>query len=101
MPVAEGSHFEYEVDSDHQPNPDPECARCLELVHNLQAALESRHAIALAVGVLMQRFDVDETAAFRILVRWSQQSNVKVRVIAVATVRHRHSLDHRVPDLET
>lgn len=100
MPVAEGSHFKYADDLGRLEH-EPECARCLELVHNLQAALESRHTIALAVGVLMQRFDVDEVAAFQILVRWSQQSNVKVRVIALATVRHRHELNNNVPDLET
>jgi AmiR/NasT family two-component response regulator len=34
------------------------------------------------MGILMERFDLDDTGAFEILKRYSQQNNVKLRDVA-------------------
>jgi len=49
---------------------------------NLEEAVRSRGLIGQAVGILMERFRLDDARAFGFLVRVSQQENVKVRVIA-------------------
>jgi GAF domain-containing protein len=51
-------------------------------IGNLTAALRSRQTIGQAVGITMQRFEVDESTAFRYLARISQQSNIKLREVA-------------------
>ena len=49
---------------------------------NLKAALQTRKLIGQAVGLVMERFGLDEEMAFRYLVRLSTNSNVKLRDIA-------------------
>ena len=49
---------------------------------NLRAALQTRKLIGQAVGLVMERFGLDEEMAFRYLVRLSSNSNVKLRDIA-------------------
>jgi GAF domain-containing protein len=61
---------------------DDDVARAL----NLEEALESRDIIGQAKGVLMERQHIDAPAAFDILRRASQRSNVKVRDVAVLIV---------------
>lgn len=68
------------------------------LVSNLEAALESRHVIGMAQGVLAVRYDVPYEAAFTVLQRYSNDHNIKLRDVA------RLVLDSRelpgVPDRE-
>lgn len=62
--------------------------------HNLNAALESRKVIGQAVGIVMERYSLDEDRAFGFLVRTSKDSNVKLRVIA-GDVVDGHNRRHR------
>ena len=55
-------------------------------VTGLTEALRSRQLIGEAVGILMHRHTIDEHAAFRYLVRVSQNSNVRLREIAQTLV---------------
>ena len=55
-------------------------------VTTLTEALRSRQLIGQAVGILMHRHTIDEHAAFRYLVRVSQNSNVRLRDIAQTLV---------------
>jgi ANTAR domain/PAS fold len=48
----------------------------------LQRALETRDTIGQAKGMLMERFHVDAAAAFKLLTRLSQESNVRLAEIA-------------------
>ncbi|MGN6251001.1 MAG: GAF and ANTAR domain-containing protein [Marmoricola sp.] len=60
------------------------------LVGNLQVALESRHTIGAAQGILMQRYGVDLDRSFSLLRRLSSSHNRKLREVAdeiVATQR--------------
>jgi AmiR/NasT family two-component response regulator len=52
-----------------------------QAVH-LQYALESRDLIGQAKGILMERFKVDDSAAFEMLVRSSQDTNIKLVDVA-------------------
>lgn len=61
-------------------------------VASLDAAVKSRQVIGQAMGILMERYDIDEDRAFSVLVRVSQDSNIKLRVVAqdlVDRVKHR------------
>jgi hypothetical protein len=49
---------------------------------NLLQGLASRQRIGVAVGIVMERYGLDEQRAFQYLARVSQNSNVKLRVIA-------------------
>lgn len=51
-------------------------------IEQLHRALETRDIIGQAKGVLMERFDIDATEAFRLLVRLSQNSNTPVAELA-------------------
>ncbi|WP_445183169.1 GAF and ANTAR domain-containing protein [Pseudonocardia sp. Cha107L01] len=53
-----------------------------EHVENLETALETRKVIGEAVGILMARYTLAENDAFGRLAKASQDSNVKVRVLA-------------------
>jgi hypothetical protein len=48
----------------------------------LNRALQTRTNIGKAIGILMERYELDEERAFQFLVRTSQTGNVKLRVIA-------------------
>jgi PAS domain S-box-containing protein len=50
---------------------------------NLQAAIQSRQLIGQAVGILMERHRLGPTAAFDLLVKASQASQLKLREIAL------------------
>jgi GAF domain-containing protein len=60
---------------------------CREMVDNLHAALGSRAVIEQAKGILHAEFGISPEEAFRLLSRRSQNTNRKVREIAVALVR--------------
>jgi ANTAR domain len=52
----------------------------------LRVALASRDVIGQAKGALMERFQISSDEAFRMLVRWSQNCNVKLRAVAAQLV---------------
>ena len=51
-------------------------------VSGLQTALHSRHAIGIAQGILMERYDLDTEQAFALLRRYSNALNVKVHDVS-------------------
>ncbi len=55
-------------------------------IETLNEALDSRQAIGQAVGILMERYGIEEDRAFAFLVRESTTTNTKVRDIAAALV---------------
>jgi GAF domain-containing protein len=57
-------------------------ARTVDDLVSLQAALKSRAVIEQAKGVLMERFKLTGERAFAVLVRASQNHNVKLRDVA-------------------
>jgi ANTAR domain len=60
-------------------------------ISGLKAALVSRATIDQARGILVARFHITPDGAFELLVRWSQDRNIKLRAIAetlVALAQH-------------
>jgi hypothetical protein len=51
-------------------------------VADLDTAVRSRTVIGQAIGILMERYDLDEDRAFGFLTRVSQTSNIKLREVA-------------------
>ncbi|MGW0611443.1 GAF and ANTAR domain-containing protein [Streptomyces sp. NPDC002788] len=51
-------------------------------IDQLQHAMETRHAIGEAMGILMERHGMNEEDAFNVLRRISQHHNVKLRDVA-------------------
>jgi AmiR/NasT family two-component response regulator len=49
---------------------------------HLQQAVDSRDLIGQAKGILMERFKVDDEAAFQMLVKSSQDTNMKLTKVA-------------------
>ncbi|HEY3557280.1 MAG TPA: GAF and ANTAR domain-containing protein [Kribbella sp.] len=49
---------------------------------NLAAAVDARKLVGQAMGILMERFDLDGDRAFQVLRRYSQDSNRKLRDVA-------------------
>lgn len=49
---------------------------------HLRRAVDARTLIGQAVGIVMERYQVDAATAFRVLVRTSSHANVKLRLIA-------------------
>jgi GAF domain-containing protein len=54
---------------------------------NLWRAVDSRHLIGQAQGVLMERFVLDADQAFSVLKRYSQQHNIKLHDVAMVLLR--------------
>lgn len=48
----------------------------------MAAAIDARKLVGQAMGILMERFAVDDTQAFAILKRYSQDTNTKLRDVA-------------------
>jgi len=61
------------------------------LVTGLRAALESRHVIGIAQGVLAVKYGISYERAFEVLHRYSNDTNTKLRDVA-ALVTERHDL---------
>ena len=59
---------------------------------DLRRAIDSRHLIGQAQGILMERFDIDADRAFDVLRRYSQDRNIKLRLIAEQIVAGRRLL---------
>lgn len=55
-------------------------------IQHLRDALASQPVIDQAKGALMFRYGVDADTAFGLLVRWSQNTNTKLRDLATALV---------------
>jgi GAF domain-containing protein len=55
-------------------------------VSSLSRAVATRQAVGMAVGVLMERYQLDSERAFAFLTRTSQDSNVKLRDVAAQIV---------------
>jgi hypothetical protein len=58
----------------------------VEIVGSLSRAVATRQVIGEAVGVIMERYQIDSQRAFAFLTRTSQQSNVKLRDVAAQIV---------------
>lgn len=48
----------------------------------LREAITNRDMIGRAIGILMERYHIDDRAAFAVLARTSQHANIKVAVVA-------------------
>lgn len=59
------------------------------LVAGLRAALESRHVIGIAQGVLAAQYDIPYERAFEVLHRYSNDRNLKLRDVAETVARER------------
>ena len=59
--------------------------------HQLNEALESRKVIGQAVGILMERYQIDQDRAFGFLVRASSTSHLKLRTVAQELVESRNA----------
>jgi transcriptional regulator with GAF, ATPase, and Fis domain len=55
-------------------------------VHHLNEALRTRQQIGQAVGVLIERYKIDEQTAFNFLTRLSNHSNTRLRDVAARIV---------------
>lgn len=55
----------------------------------LRQAIDGRHIIGMAQGILMERFSLGENQAFAVLRRYSQDRNVKLREVAQHIVASR------------
>lgn len=56
---------------------------------NLWLAIDARKLVGQAQGILMERFDLDADQAFAVLLRYSQQRNLKLRAVAELLVTSR------------
>lgn len=59
------------------------------LVSGLRNALDSRHTIGIAQGVLAVRYDITYERAFQVLHRYSNDHNLKLRDLAEQVIEHR------------
>ena len=64
-------------------------AAAAEEIAGLKLGMERRHLIGQAQGILMERHNIDADQAFAYLTRVSQNSNVKLHVLAEELVRTR------------
>lgn len=55
----------------------------------LRKAIDGRHVIGMAQGILMERFSLAEGQAFAVLRRYSQDHNIKLREVAQQVVTSR------------
>lgn len=55
----------------------------------LRQAMDGRHLIGLAQGILMERFDLSTEQSFSVLRRYSQERNMKLRAVAAHVVHSR------------
>ncbi len=68
------------------PSSGRECEQLATEIAQLQEALASRAAIEQAKGILMARYGISPDRAFDVLRRWSQSSQIKLRVLAEGLV---------------
>jgi len=63
-------------------------------VEGLRRAIDARKLIGIAMGMLMERFDIGEEQAFDVLRRYSQSHNTKLRDVAEQIVSDRSLPEH-------
>lgn len=82
-------HMQAEIDVDHEVILELQSEGLLgkERVEHLERALRSSRLIGAALGIVMANHKVDETRAFAILSRASQDSNRKLALLAEDVVR--------------
>jgi GAF domain-containing protein len=71
-----------------------------ETAEQLRHAVDTRDVIGQAKGILMERFTIDDDEAFQMLVRSSQDTNVKVVNVAEflrSEARRRREIKHSPP----
>ena len=68
-------------------------------VANLKEALATRGLIGVAIGIVMERYELDQDSAFQFLVRMSQTHNVKLRLVAQEIITAANDKCHRLSDL--
>lgn len=56
---------------------------------NLAQAVDARKLVGLAMGILMERYDLNEDQAFSVLRRYSQDTNTKLRDVAQQLIETR------------
>jgi GAF domain-containing protein len=56
-------------------------------VEGLNTALAGRKSIGQAIGIVMERYGLDEDHAFEFLMRMSQTANIKLRKVAAEVVK--------------
>jgi len=66
---------------------------------DLWRAIDSRHLIGQAQGMLMERFKLSPEKSFSVLRRYSQQHNIKLHEVAGALIRTGRLPDGAVPVL--
>lgn len=69
------------------------------MVTGLRTAMHSRHLIGVAQGILMARFDLDLDRSFKLLQRYSSQTNTKLRQVAEYVVANRDLPDREQSSL--
>ena len=57
---------------------------------NLTLAVDARKLVGQAVGMLMERYNLDDDRAFHVLKRYSQQTSTKLRDVAQQVIDERH-----------
>ncbi|MGW7680841.1 GAF and ANTAR domain-containing protein [Kribbella sp. NPDC054772] len=57
---------------------------------NLATAVDARKLVGQAMGILMERYDLDDGRAFEVLKRYSQHANRKLRDVAQELIDTRH-----------
>jgi GAF domain-containing protein len=57
--------------------------------HNLAQAVDARKLVGQAMGILMERYNLDGDRAFAILRRYSQTTNTKLRDVALQLIETR------------
>lgn len=55
----------------------------------LRQAVDARHLIGLAQGILMARYNLSDERSFAVLRRYSQDNNVKLRTVAESVIASR------------
>jgi GAF domain-containing protein len=68
-------------------------------IENLWLAVDARKRIGQAQGILMERFDLSADQAFAVLLRYSQDNNVKLRAVADRLVETRELPTLNVPEM--
>lgn len=66
-------------------------------IENLTVGMDRRTIIGQAQGIIMQKYDLDAGVAWNTMVRLSQDSNIKVRLLAEEIVSKRALPEHRGP----
>lgn len=61
-------------------------------MEGLTSALQTRHQIGMAQGILMQRYAIDADSAFAVMRRHSQDTNTKLHTIATEIIASRGRL---------